>query len=246
MHNGFLWSYNSLRKNITAAYAAAKQECPTCTTHVVGHSLGASQALLFALDISLQQSTVDSVFTFGCPRTGDPVFAQWWDSVVAPGRSVRSVHYKDIVPHVPPHDLVVDNAFTHTHRELWQTSENGSYVLCNANHTKKGEDPDCSFQYSFLQGSISDHTAYYGVREQVTNPCAGSAGPCLADGACTDAGESSSCCSGRTHSTSRCKHGRCGCLVHGLCADKASDCCSGKGHKTLKCPAVPDGVRCDA
>jgi len=248
VHSGFYDSYNSIRGGVVAAVNRARGKCPSCTLNVLGHSLGGAQALLCALDLTLQGLKVSSVYTFGCPRVGDPRFANWWDDVV--GNHYRSVHYRDIVPHVPPYNFVVSNAFVHTNRELWQTGENGSYALCQVMNgtdggTKKQEDPKCSFQYNFAQGSISDHTAYYGIQTSVTNPCAGADGPCIADGECADAGSGSSCCSERVHSTLTCpSHGRCGCLVKGVCADKQTDCCSGKGHKTAAC-SLGIGFRCD-
>ena len=109
------------------------------------------------------------------------------DRIVVPELAEKSAFFsRDLVPHVPPHDMVVPNAFTHVSRELWQTGERGDYVLCAAKGRRQGEDPHCSFKYNFAEGSISDHTSYYGTTEPVADPCSGGAGPCIADGACTE------------------------------------------------------------
>lgn len=236
VHNGFLLSYEAIRKDTVAAVKRAQNQCPHCTIHVTGHSLGASQALLGSLDLTLQGIPVSSVYTFGCPRTGDPVFAKWWSETVAPGNSYRAVHNKDIVPHLPAHDFGIKNAFMHTHQELWQTTERGKQVLCNgASSTDPlGEDPQCSYKISLTDSIISDHTAYFGVQASLLNPCQGGT-QCKADGTCADSGKASSCCTGRTHATAACINGRCGCLIDGTCATYSGDCCSGKSHKTIRC-----------
>ena len=41
--------------------------------------------------------------TFGSPRVGNPAFSNWFDGSMNLGTySARVVHYKDIVPHLPP------------------------------------------------------------------------------------------------------------------------------------------------
>lgn len=70
------------------------------------------------------------------------------------------------MPLLPPH-YSLGTTFSHTSRELWQTSENGTFVLCDGSTAPKGEDPKCSFQFEFTEGSISDHTGYYGIHENV-------------------------------------------------------------------------------
>jgi hypothetical protein len=232
VHSGFLLSYEVIRDGTKAAIEEARKQCPDCTLHITGHSLGGSQALLASLDLTLDGLKVSSVHTYGCPRTGNSVFAEWWSQTVAPGNSYRVVHYKDIIPHLSPPII-----FQHVSRELWQTSEHGPHVLCDgaASTRPRGEDPDCSYQLSPLEYSISDHTAYFGVQTKTINPCAGGEGECIVDGQCADAGKASSCCTERSHKALDCINGRCGCLIDGSCALDKDDCCSQTSHFHLAC-----------
>eukprot|EP00755_Sulcionema_specki_P024944 Sspe_Gene.82217::Locus_53875_Transcript_1_2_Confidence_0.400_Length_1173::g.82217::m.82217 len=45
VHRGFLESYMVLRDTIVSAVQQARKDCPTCTVHFTGHSLGAARPL---------------------------------------------------------------------------------------------------------------------------------------------------------------------------------------------------------
>ena len=75
------------------------------TVVITGHSLGAALATHAALDIVLS-GYVDSsniiFYNYGCPRVGTYDFASAVEQNVP--TLFRVVHYKDMVPHVPPCD----------------------------------------------------------------------------------------------------------------------------------------------
>jgi predicted lipase len=82
---------------------------------VTGHSLGGSIAALCALDLVLSDvvsSNSLTLYTFGEPRVGNPAFAAAMDKFVP--RSYRVVHSADLVPHVPPSDIIVAEYLHHS------------------------------------------------------------------------------------------------------------------------------------
>jgi hypothetical protein len=167
VHTGFLKSYESLRRNVWNALIAAQGACKDCEIVVTGHSLGGAQAVLAALDFTLNGKKVSSIYTFGCPRVGDPVFSKWWNSIVAPNNAHRFVHKNDLIPHLPPSNMVVQKAFWHAGKEVWETKFPGFTRLCGY-----GENPTCSFKIPFNRGVITDHVKYFGVQGvDLLNPC---------------------------------------------------------------------------
>lgn len=84
------------------------------------HSLGAAQAVLGAMDLYQRVATLTknnlSIYTGGCPRIGNDDFAYYVDGTKIP--HYRSVHNRDIVPHVPPQAL----GYYHPGIEVWTKS----------------------------------------------------------------------------------------------------------------------------
>jgi predicted lipase len=126
---------------------------------LTGHSSGAANVMLLAYDIArtgavgLEDFTVSSLFTFGEPRVGNTAFANSVISLEIP--HTRVVHYRDIVPHVPPHTF----GFHHSPQEIWYDVEDSShYVECSETD---GEDASCSYSDWFFDAS--DHCTYIAV-----------------------------------------------------------------------------------
>ena len=82
--------------------------------------MGGAQALLAGMDLYQRISSVSknnlSIYTVGCPRVGNPAFAYYVDSTGIP--ISRSVHNRDIVPHVPPQSF----GYLHPGVEAWDRS----------------------------------------------------------------------------------------------------------------------------
>jgi hypothetical protein len=106
--DGFTAMYNSLRTGAapdspTVARGIGSLTFPRAVTSVTvcGHSLGGALATLLALDLAA--NTVFShpvVYTYGSPRTGNPLFASTFNQVVT--QSYRVENRLDIVPKLPP------------------------------------------------------------------------------------------------------------------------------------------------
>jgi esterase/lipase len=129
------------------------------TVVVTGHSLGGSIAALCALDLTLSeivQSENLLLYTFGEARVGNPAYADTMDKFVP--NSYLVVHYADIVPHVPPHDLVLVH-FLHHSEEIWYNEASTSYQKCGVNESK-----NCSDGLNPLKFNVPDHLTYLGYK----------------------------------------------------------------------------------
>ncbi|KAJ3178446.1 hypothetical protein HDU87_003520 [Geranomyces variabilis] len=123
---------------------------------VVGHSLGGAISILSAVELLdyLGDSWNDkiSVYTYGQPRTGNQVWAEWVETLPFASRISRTTHTNDIVPHVPPTLL----SFMHHQTETWIDS-NGALNTCS--DSTSAEAKDCA--NSEWLYSIDAHLAGY-------------------------------------------------------------------------------------
>ena len=149
VHQGFLWGYEAMQDDVKTWVAEAVKDCPTCTVHVTGHSLGAAEAVLCVTDLRLQGYKPE-MWNFGLPRVGDEKFSKWFDAATKANNQTvyRMVNQKDLVPHVPP----ADDFFHHIALEVWRT-ENKTYIVCDGS----GEDKNCSRSLPVTERSVNDH-----------------------------------------------------------------------------------------
>jgi hypothetical protein len=124
---------------------------------VTGHSYGAAVAQILALELADDFPDI-SVVNFGQPRTGNPEFASHLNDVI--GDYTRVVHYKDIVPHLPPQPF-----YKHSCGEIFEDHD-GALTECSLEDC---EDTRCSQQFSLLQTDASDHLYYLGHRVTCAN-----------------------------------------------------------------------------
>lgn len=105
--DGFTAMYVSLRTaaaagspSVTSGLATLPFPQPVSSVTVGGHSLGGALATLLALDLAAN-STFNQpiVYTFGSPRTGDPLFVSTYDQVVK--NTWRIANRADLVPKLP-------------------------------------------------------------------------------------------------------------------------------------------------
>jgi hypothetical protein len=106
--DGFTAMYNSLRTGAapnspTLAKTIDNLQFPHPVTSVTvcGHSLGGALATLLALDLAANTAfSHPVVYTYGSPRTGNPLFASTFNQVVT--NSYRVENRLDIGPKLPP------------------------------------------------------------------------------------------------------------------------------------------------
>lgn len=169
VHSGFFYSYNlsSLRPNVSAAGIQLEEKYPGQPWYVIGHSMGAAMATVAALDLrySLEPRPDIRLYTFGSPRVGNDIFADFFKTAIQ--ESYRFTHNRDIVPSVPLQIM----GFHHIAQEVWiVTFEVGPNIISMCDGS--GEDPAChnSVCYLGLCTSIVDHLNYLGGHMYHRNP----------------------------------------------------------------------------
>jgi len=168
---------NQLRQEFIANLQSAYATYPGYTFVFTGHSLGAALTALACFD-AIENGIVPGsqtlIYNYGMPRLGNIVLAQAIEAAVP--EIYRLVHYKDIVPMVPPCQVDLSGNCVsstssgilskiplawyawHVTEQVFYNEANTNYQLCNG-----GEDPNCSDQFNLLEGSINDHFYYAGI-----------------------------------------------------------------------------------
>ena len=100
VHSGFLYSYESLSAEVISNLPTLYSKYPEATIMVTGHSLGAAQSVLGAIDIKLAGYT-PLLYTYGCPRVGNHNFANFFNAQIN-AANIRVVYHNDPVPNLPP------------------------------------------------------------------------------------------------------------------------------------------------
>lgn len=165
VHRGFYTAYHNttLRPRVMAAVMGILQDVDGLDVYVTGHSMGGAMAAFCSLDLVANYGLKDvQTVTFGQPRIGNSIFAQYFTNLVP--QAYRMTHAHDMVPHLPPYySLFPQRSYHHFGREVWiHKVDYGSLdyeveTVCD----DTGEDPTCS--RSVAGNSISDHLCYMGV-----------------------------------------------------------------------------------
>jgi len=93
VHEGFYRTYVKLRTGIhewLRLHASSMD-----IIYVTGHSLGGALSTLCILDMNISSSTILQHYTFGCPRVGNPVMAEVYNSLIHGNRIANT---EDDVP----------------------------------------------------------------------------------------------------------------------------------------------------
>ena len=162
VHRGFLESYQALQPGVEASVDQLLKSHPGASIAIVGHSMGAAMAAHAAVGFGLVRGDIvdGPVYTFGQPRVGDAAFAKWFHGKFP--KWLRSVHWNDPVPHLPPSKSPLPDGgrFHHFGRELWWDSDGESQAMvCD----DSGEDPNCSQSISVAL-AFTDHWYYLGKK----------------------------------------------------------------------------------
>lgn len=158
VHAGFFAAYNDVRADVLSTMTNLNKKYPNAQIIVTGHSLGAALATLAYVDLYALFGEVDYLYTFGSPRVGNDKFAAYASQQLGRGFKARITHYEDIIPHLPFSMW----GFTHMDREVFYNEPCTSYTICQAGE----EDPNCSYQYSVISWSVSDHQNYMGFDKE--------------------------------------------------------------------------------
>ena len=114
VHKGFLTAYNSLKsKSVINNMIDLSKKYPNARVIVTGHSLGGAMSHLAAIDLSVLNLNV-SIYTFGSPRTGNKMFAEFFNKQIL-GDNFRITYKNDPIPMVPPNNIL---GFYHAGTEI--------------------------------------------------------------------------------------------------------------------------------
>ncbi|KAG0166813.1 hypothetical protein DFQ28_006554 [Apophysomyces sp. BC1034] len=156
VHAGFYHSYQDVAKSVIPLVQKQLDEYPDYEVVVAGHSLGAALAVVGVLDLYQREPRLNAdnlrLFTYGGPRVGNPDFAyyavgtgiKWW----------RSVHERDVVPHMPPQAF----GYLHPGLEFWINDEKNVVQVCQSDL----ETDSCSNSIVPFT-NWPDHTKYYDI-----------------------------------------------------------------------------------
>jgi triacylglycerol lipase len=101
IHEGFINNYLRIVEPIPRIIAQELNPAVPC--YVTGHSLGAALAVLCALDLAVNIPNLAprlQLYSYACPRVGDPTFARFHAQHVP--NSYRVVNLADAIPILPP------------------------------------------------------------------------------------------------------------------------------------------------
>ncbi len=99
VHAGFIKCYKSVRLQILRYLSEHKTSIDRI--YITGHSLGGALALLCAIDIQYNYSSIPlTVYTSGAPAVGNKAFARSYNKRVPD--TTRTCIRRDIVPKLPP------------------------------------------------------------------------------------------------------------------------------------------------
>ncbi|KAI8323420.1 alpha/beta-hydrolase, partial [Martensiomyces pterosporus] len=102
VHSGFLAAFNSASDKIKSTIETILKQHPDYSIVITGHSLGGSEASIAAADFAVTHPEWKSkmaLYTYGQPRTGNDVYANWLSSQPFP--IYRATYKGDVVPQVP-------------------------------------------------------------------------------------------------------------------------------------------------
>ena len=96
---------------VTAKVNELLKKHPKAKVYITGHSLGGALSALYAgmLFFNKEDAVTDkiaAVYTFGQPRVGDKVFAEYMQERLTVKRYFRVVYCNDLVPRVPFDDPI--------------------------------------------------------------------------------------------------------------------------------------------
>jgi hypothetical protein len=163
VHKGFYQTWLAMKDVVLQETWALHLKYPTYDIVNTGHSLGAAVSTLSSVEVKMNVTASAKVYNWnlGSPRVGNKKFADWYLDEAGIVHSQRVVHYKDIVPHLPPADIPFE-FYHHIVQEVWEQQNVYVFELCSPSD---GEDPNCSDSLT-LHNSVPDHLTYFGLLEE--------------------------------------------------------------------------------
>jgi len=152
VHHGFYNSALGIANQTIESIIKIKKEYPNYKVIMSGHSYGASVSVLLGMELE-RNSIQTQIYNFGQPRVGDKKSAAFINIKIP--EYYRTTHNKDIVPHLPPTEIM---DYFHSCREVFEDNI-GNLILCSEFDC---EDSKCSNQYKLRETNSEDHSYYLG------------------------------------------------------------------------------------
>ncbi|KAH0497946.1 hypothetical protein TgHK011_005227 [Trichoderma gracile] len=155
VHDGFSKAWDEIADAATAAVTQAAAANPSFGIVATGHSLGGAVATLGATVLRGQGFPID-IYTYGSPRVGNDVFANFVTS--QPGAEFRVTHVDDPVPRLPP--IILD--YRHVSPEFWLSTGDGetvSYAVADVAVCTGIDNVDCNGGTSGVD--LTAHSFYF-------------------------------------------------------------------------------------
>ncbi|KAF9494918.1 alpha/beta-hydrolase [Pleurotus eryngii] len=153
MHAGFMRAHASSAADVMAAVKQATEKHNTKNVTFVGHSLGAALGSLDAVQLSLQDPSLNiRVIGYGMPRVGNTAFADYVDEKI---KVTRINNKLDPIPIVPP----TEYGYYHPSGEI-HILETGDWVVCAGQESNDGTCSAGAVEHMFA-GAITDHSGPY-------------------------------------------------------------------------------------
>ena len=147
VHQGFQGYLRSILPRVEELVAAYRVDHPAQEICITGHSLGAAMAVLAFLQLQDQHI---SLYTFGCPRVGNPQFCLSLQNLA----KTRPVYYfidnEDVVTHIPPPIPIV--GYQHPICTIFVIDPQGG-IAQHANHPSAISEVKPTDLRDFLEGT---------------------------------------------------------------------------------------------
>ena len=119
---GFQDAYLKVADKVAKKVPEVKKKYNERRLTLVGHSLGAAMTLIAAGHLEhVIEGGVSEIIAFGLPRTGNTVFADWFDRKFG-NRFHYIINGKDWVPHLPTREM----GYQHPSNEIWINPSNST------------------------------------------------------------------------------------------------------------------------
>ncbi|KAJ1911371.1 hypothetical protein IWQ60_010170 [Tieghemiomyces parasiticus] len=161
VHGGFHWGYMEHRDTFVPRVGELMRAHPDYTLTLTGHSLGAAQAQLAAVDLALTYPDFvrrTELYAYGSPRVGNGPFVAFFNTLPF-AYVARVTHKHELVPHMAPRFM----DFIHINYEYWIREDDDLVVQCAPQSMIETYVCSGCLPYLISKTWLEDHQTYWGI-----------------------------------------------------------------------------------
>jgi predicted lipase len=147
-HKGFHHAYTSINKDAIEIIKNELSQAPY-TVYCTGHSLGATLASLFALELKKSLKINPILYTYGSPKIGNRWFKRHFNGKVE--KSYRIVNDEDPVPQLP--------GLTYKHVNKYALIDDSDNLILNPSLFERMEKSIEGILYTLAGQSLKEHAS---------------------------------------------------------------------------------------